>query len=552
MYQYDRIDQTVVNERVAEFRDQTRRYLLGQLSEDEFRPLRLMNGLYFERQGPMLRINIPYGELSAQQIRKLAHITRAYDRGFGHFTTRQNLQLNHLRVEDGPDILAELAEVQMHAIQSSGNCIRNITSDQFAGITPDEAVDPRPYCEIVRQWATLHPEFAYLPRKFKIAVSGARSDRAAVRVHDIGLRLVQRNGETGAEVWVGGGLGRLPMLGERIREFLPESELLAYLEAILRVYNRYGRRDNPRRARIKVLVMERGSEAFANDVEEEYSRLEGGELTVTAERIAAMKSHFQPPPYAVADAAGDENVLTSALAGDAAFARWVERNVAEHKAPGYRAVHLSLKRRGAAPGDITSEQLLTVADLAERYGFGEVRTTHHQNLVLPDVRAADLPALHRELQDADMAAPTVGLLTDPICCPGWEFCSLANAGSIPVAKAILDRFDDLDYVYDLGDLRLNISGCMNACGHHHVGHIGLLGVDKKGEEWYQIQIGGSSADDASLGKVLGPAVPKDEVVDVLERVVERYLELRRPAEPFLETVRRAGLQPFKEALHAAA
>ena len=552
MYQYDRIDQTVVNERVAEFRDQTRRYLLGQLSEDEFRPLRLMNGLYFERQGPMLRINIPYGELSAQQIRKLAHITRAYDRGFGHFTTRQNLQLNHLRVEDGPDILAELAEVQMHAIQSSGNCIRNITSDQFAGITPDEAVDPRPYCEIVRQWSTLHPEFAYLPRKFKIAVSGARSDRAAVRVHDIGLRLVQRNGETGAEVWVGGGLGRLPMLGERIREFLPESELLAYLEAILRVYNRYGRRDNPRRARIKVLVMERGSEAFANDVEEEYSRLEGGELTVTAERIAAMKSHFQPPPYAVADAAGDENVLTSALAGDAAFARWVERNVAEHKAPGYRAVHLSLKRRGAAPGDITSEQLLTVADLAERYGFGEVRTTHHQNLVLPDVRAADLPALHRELQDADMAAPTVGLLTDPICCPGWEFCSLANAGSIPVAKAILDRFDDLDYVYDLGDLRLNISGCMNACGHHHVGHIGLLGVDKKGEEWYQIQIGGSSADDASLGKVLGPAVPKDEVVDVLERVVERYLELRRPAEPFLETVRRAGLQPFKEALHAAA
>ena len=552
MYQYDRIDQTVVNERVAEFRDQTRRYLLGQLSEDEFRPLRLMNGLYFERQGPMLRINIPYGELSAQQIRKLAHITRAYDRGFGHFTTRQNLQLNHLRVEDGPDILAELAEVQMHAIQSSGNCIRNITSDQFAGITPDEVVDPRPYCEIVRQWSTLHPEFAYLPRKFKIAVSGARSDRAAVRVHDIGLRLVQRNGETGAEVWVGGGLGRLPMLGERIREFLPESELLAYLEAILRVYNRYGRRDNPRRARIKVLVMERGSEAFANDVEEEYSRLEGGELTVTAERIAAMKSHFQPPPYAVADAAGDENVLTSALAGDAAFARWVERNVAEHKAPGYRAVHLSLKRRGAAPGDITSEQLLTVADLAERYGFGEVRTTHHQNLVLPDVRAADLPALHRELQDADMAAPTVGLLTDPICCPGWEFCSLANAGSIPVAKAILDRFDDLDYVYDLGDLRLNISGCMNACGHHHVGHIGLLGVDKKGEEWYQIQIGGSSADDASLGKVLGPAVPKDEVVDVLERVVERYLELRRPAEPFLETVRRAGLQPFKEALHAAA
>ncbi len=550
MYQYNRIDQTLVDERVAEFRDQTRRYLAGRLSEDEFRPLRLMNGLYFERQGPMLRINIPYGELSAAQLRKLARITRVYDRGYGHFTTRQNLQINHPRVEEVPDLLAELAEVQMHAIQSSGNCIRNITADPLSGIAPDEAVDPRPYCELLRQWSTLHPEFAYLPRKFKIAVSGARNDRAAVRIHDIGLHLVTRDGETGAEVWVGGGLGRLPMLGERVRGFVPEREILAYLEAILRVYNRYGRRDNPRRARIKVLVREYGIDAFTDAVEAEYARLAGGALTLSAARIEAMKAHFRPPSYRVTDPAGEENALTSALAGDAAFARWVERNVADHKVPGYRAVHLSLKRPGTAPGDITSEQLLTVAALSERFGLGEVRTTHHQNLVLPDVRASQLPDLHRELTAAGLATPTVGLLTDPICCPGWEFCSLANAGSIPVAKAILDHFDDLDYVYDLGDLRLNLSGCMNACGHHHVGHIGILGVDKKGEEWYQIQLGGASAGEVSLGRVLGPAVPKDEVPMALQRIVERYVELRRPGEPFLKTVRRAGLALFKEALHA--
>lgn len=551
MYQYNAIDQTVVDERVAEFRDQTRRYLEGKLSEDAFRPLRLMNGLYYQRKAPMLRIAIPYGELSAQQIRQLAHITRTYDRGYGHVSTRQNLQINYPKVEDVPDILADLAAVQMHAIQTSGNCVRNVTTDQFAGIAPDEVVDPRPYCELIRQWSTLHPEFAYLPRKFKIAVTGAKDDRAAVQVHDIGLRVVKRDGRIGFEVWVGGGLGRMPILGKCIRDFVDEQEILGYLEAILRVYNRHGRRDNKHKARIKVLVKARGADEFARAVEREFQASWDESLRLTPERVEEMKAFFQAPDYA-ANAGEDEAALTAALAEDAGFARWVDRNVQDHRIPGYRAVTLSLKKPGIAPGDVTSEQLETIADLSERYGFGEARTTHHQNMVLPDVRVRDLRALHRELTEAGMASPTVGLLTDPICCPGWEFCSLANAESIPVAKEIMDRFDDMDYLYDLGDLRLNISGCMNACGHHHVGHIGILGVDKKGEEWYQIQLGGSSRDDASLGKVLGPSVPRDEVVDVVERLVARYVELREPDEPFLDTVRREGAEKFREALHAAA
>ena len=548
MYRYDRHDQRVVDERVAQFRDQTRRFLAGQLSEEEFRPLRLRNGLYIQRHAPMLRVAIPYGLLSAHQLRMLARIARTYDRGYGHFTTRQNIQYNWPALERVPDILADLATVQMHAIQTSGNCIRNVTSDQLAGISPDELADPRPYCEIIRQWSTFHPEFSYLPRKFKIAVTGAQRDRTAAQIHDIGLQIVANAaGERGFRVYVGGGLGRAPMIGEVIREFLPEADLLTYLEAILRIYNRNGRRDNIHKARIKILLKAWGREAFAEAVEAEWSRRDSDALRLPNDEIARIAAHFASPAYAP-EAAADR--LDPAVETDPDFARWYARNTLPHKVPGYRAVHISLKSPGRPPGDATADEMDLVADLAERYSFGELRVTHHQNLLLADVRLADLPVLWQALRARDLAYPNVGTLTDMIACPGLDFCSLANAGSIDVARQIQSRFEDLDYLYDLGELRLNMSGCMNACGHHHVGHIGILGVDKKGEEWYQIQIGGSSANDASLGKVLGPSVPKEQVAEVIGRLLGVYLELREEGERFLDTCRRVGIEPFRDRVYA--
>ncbi|UTA46367.1 nitrite/sulfite reductase [Simiduia sp. 21SJ11W-1] len=549
MYVYDSYDHHIVRERVAQFRRQTERYLAGDLTDEEFLPLRLQNGLYIQRVAPMLRIAVPYGLLSSRQLRKLAHITREYDKGYAHFTTRQNIQLNWPQLAEVPDILEELAEVEMHAIQTSGNCIRNVTSDQFAGVAPDEITDPRPYCEIIRQWSTFHPEFAFLPRKFKIAVCGSEQDRAAILVHDIGLQLVVNDaGETGFKVYVGGGLGRTPIIGSLIREFLPEADLLSYLEAILRVYNLLGRRDNKFKARIKILVKATGPEAFADKVEQEWAQIRAGETTLTQEEIARAKSFFTLPAYQ-ADAAQD---LTSLKAEHKAFARWLERNVRSHKQPGYKAVNLSLKPTGVAPGDVTDQQLEAIAELADTYSFGEVRATHEQNVVLADVREKDLFDVWQKAKANGFATPNIGTLTDMICCPGGDFCSLANAKSIPIAEAIQRRFDDMDYLYDLGDLTLNISGCMNACGHHHVGHIGILGVDKKGEEFYQVQLGGSASNDASLGTVLGPSFGRDDVPDVVQKILDVYVEKRQPEELFLDTYRRIGVQPFKERIYAKA
>jgi len=544
MYLYDQVDQTLVEERVVQFRDQTRRYLAGELSDEEFRPLRLMNGLYIQRHAPMLRIAVPYGLLASRQLRMLGHIARTYDKGFGHFTTRQNIQFNWPSLERVPDILADLASVQMHAIQTSGNCIRNVTSDHLAGVLADELEDPRPYCEILRQWSTFHPEFSYLPRKFKIAVSGAREDRAAVQVHDIGLQL-RRNedGETGFRVFVGGGLGRTPIIGEVIREFLPRRYLLSYCEAILRVYNLLGRRDNIHKARIKILVKALGAEEFARRVEQEWSHIrDDASLLLDEAACQRMQGFFAPPAY---DPNVDTASLDRALEADSRFARWYERNTVGHKRPGYRAVYVSLKAPGVPPGDVTAEQMDAVADLADEFSFGEARVSHKQNLVLADVRADRLHDLWQRLEALNLAAPNIGTVNDMICCPGLDFCGLANATSIPVAKQINERFDDLDYLYDLGEVRINISGCMNACGHHHVGHIGILGVDKRGEEFYQITLGGSSANDAALGQRLGPAVGKDEVADVLARILETYVEARHEDERFLDTFRRLGLEPFK-------
>ncbi len=551
MYRYDPIDQTIVRERAAQFRDQLRRHLAGQLSDDEFRPLRLQNGLYLQRHGPMLRIAIPYGVLSATQLRALASIARRYDRGIGHFTTRQNLQLNWIRLQDTADILDELAAVEMHAIQTSGNCVRNITSDAFAGIAPDEVIDPRPLAEILRQWSTLHPEFAYLPRKFKIAISGSHEDRAATAFHDIGLYAVRgADGSPGFRVLVGGGMGRTPMIGSVIRDYLPWQEYLNYCTAILRVYNRYGRRDNPYKARIKILVRTLGVKAFAQQVEEEFAFLAGGPNTVTEAEFARVAAHFAPPPYA----AGLPDSIDAG--GDRAFARWIERNVRAHRAPGYRAVVLSLKRPGFAPGDATSEQMELVADWSERFGFGEIRVTHEQNLVLPDVRVGQLHALWREAKAAGLATPNIGLLTDIISCPGGDFCALANAKSIPIAQAIAARFDDPEYLDALGALDLNISGCMNSCGHHHVGHIGILGVDKDGAEFYQVSIGGADGSLAAggrsaIGRIIGPAFAADEVPDVVERLIEAYLQSRRPGERFVDTVARIGVDAFRQHVYAA-
>jgi sulfite reductase (NADPH) hemoprotein beta-component len=547
VYQYDEIDRSFVNERVAEFRDQTRRFLAGELTEDEFRPLRLRNGLYIQTHAPMLRVAIPYGLLSSRQLRMLAHIARRYDRGYGHFSTRQNLQYNWPSLAEVPDILAELATVEMHAIQTSGNCIRNVTSDHLAGVAADELEDPRPWCELIRQWSTLHPEFNYLPRKFKIAVTGAPNDRAASAVHDIGLHLVRgTGGEVGFEVLAGGGLGRMPVIGKRIRAWLPQQELLAYLEAILRVYNRHGRRDNIHRARIKVLVKSLGTEEFTRQVEAEYTANRAVAPQVGAAMIARLRASFAPPPYQRLDD------IDPSVAAAPDFAAWYRHNTRVHKVGGYRVVFISLKKHGEAPGDMTDAQMDALAVLADRHSFGEVRVTHDQNLVLADVPQHELRTLHAALAPLGLATPNIGTLTDMICCPGLDFCSLANAGSIGIARQIHAQFDDLDYLYDLGEIQVKISGCMNACGHHHVGHIGILGVDKHGEEWYQITLGGSATGQVALGEVIGPSVPKPEVAATLARILEVYVERREgEAETFLQAVRRLGIAPFKERAYAA-
>jgi len=550
MYQYDQYDQKIVEERVQQFRDQTRRYLAGELPEEEFRPLRLQNGLYVQRHAPMLRVAVPYGLLSSQQVRVLAKIARDYDKGYAHISTRQNVQYNWPKLEDVPDILAELATVQMHAIQTSGNCLRNTTSDQFAGVAHDEVVDPRPWCEIIRQWTTLHPEFAYLPRKFKIAVNGAQGDRAAIEVHDIGLEAVKgADGETGFRVIVGGGLGRTPIVGSLINEFLPWPHLLSYLEAVLRVYNRLGRRDNKYKARIKILVKALTPEVFAQRVEAEWVHLKDGPLTLTEAEVARVAQHFIDPSYKVL--ADDEAALAQLDAQHPAFAQWRAHNVMRHKKPGYAAVTLSLKSSERAPGDITDQQLDAVADLADRYSFGEVRNSHNQNIILADVEQTQLFALWEALNAQGLATPNIGLLTNIICCPGGDYCSLANAKSIPVAQAIQQRFDDLDYLFDIGELDLNISGCMNACGHHHVGHIGILGVDKKGAEFYQVCLGGNSERDASIGQILGPSFAQEDMPDIISKIIQVYLDTRIEEERFIDTFRRIGIDPFKERVYAA-
>lgn len=547
MYQYDQYDQNLVDERVAQFRDQTRRYLAGELSEDQFRPLRLMNGLYIQTHAPMLRVAIPYGLLSSRQLRLLGDIARRYDRGYGHITTRQNIQYNWPKLEDVPDILAELATVQMHAIQTSGNCIRNTTSDHLAGVSADELEDPRPWCEIIRQWSTLHPEFAFLPRKFKIAVSGAARDRAATQVHDIGLYLVKNAaGEVGFEVLVGGGLGRTPIIGQTVRPFLEKKHLISYLEAILRVYNLFGRRDNKYKARIKILLKETGLETFKQMVEEEWLQIRD-ELELSVKEIDRVKEYFASPRYEVLAA---DTSLANQRSANPVFAAWLDNNTVEHKVPGYRAVFVSLKAPGVPPGDISDIQMEAVADLADRYSLGEIRVTHTQNLLLADVKQSDLFALWQSLEGHKLATPNIGKATDIICCPGLDFCSLANSSSIPVALDITARLEDFDYLYDLGDIRINISGCMNGCGHHTVGHIGILGVDKKGEEWFQLTLGGSSAKDASLGERLGPSVPKAEVGATVETILKTYVALREGEETFLETVRRLGIAPFQEKVYA--
>lgn len=547
MYAYTAIDHKILNQRVAQFRNQTDRFLNGELAPTEFLPLRLQNGLYIQRHAPMLRIAVPYGLLSSRQLRKLAHIARHYDKGYGHFTTRQNIQFNWPNLAEVPDILAELAEVEMHAIQTSGNCIRNTTSDQFAGVAVDEIIDPRPYCEIIRQWSTFHPEFAFLPRKFKIAVNGSETDRAAVQVHDIGIELVKNaQDEIGYRVYVGGGLGRTPCVGPVVRDFLPEKHLLTYLDAILRVYNLLGRRDNKYKARIKILVKALGVEKFSEKVEAEWQFLKDGPATLTEQEINRIKQHFTAPAYQILD----ENIIAKQLADSAAsekaFANWMSRNVKQHKQPGYRIVVLSLKPTGVAPGDVTDKQLDAIADLADEYSFGEARATHSQNIVLADINGNRLYELWQKLKTLGFATPNIGTLTDMICCPGGDFCALANAKSIPVAEAIQRKFDDVDYLYDLGDIDVNISGCMNACGHHHVGHIGILGVDKKGAEFYQVSLGGHAGNDAAIGDILGPSFSQEDMPVIIEKILDVFVENRIDGETFIDTYRRIGLDPFKE------
>lgn len=548
MYQYDEYDQTMIDQRVEQFRDQTRRFLAGELTEEQFRPLRLMNGLYIQTHAPMLRVAIPYGMMSAPQVRMIAHVARKYDKSFVHFTTRQNFQMNWPKLEDVPDILAALASVQMHAIQSSGNCIRNVTSDQLAGVNANEIEDPRPWAEIVRQWSTFHPEFAYLPRKFKIAVIGSPEDRAATKLHDIGLHLVKNHdGQVGFEVFVGGGLGRTPVIGVQIRPFLEKQDLLSYLEAILRVYNRLGRRDNKYKARIKITVREHGINHIRELVEAEWVQIRD-QLKLDQKEIDRVNQYFTEPDYEK-DAQQDTS-YPEMLEKDQAFARWAMQNTADHKVAGYRAVYVSLKKPGVPPGDITSDQLEVLADLAEEFSFADIRSTHTQNLIFTDVKQADLYALWLRLEAEGLATPNINTLTDIICCPGLDYCSLANAGSIPLSLEISEKFDDLDYLYDLGDIKIKFSGCMNGCAHQSVGHIGILGVDKKGQEWYQFTLGGSSEADASLGERLGRAVPKQDVVKTVTEILDAYVDLRHQDEAFLATVRRVGIEPFKERVYA--
>ena len=556
MYKYNAIDQQLVDDRVEQFRDQTRRYLAGELSEEAYLPLRLMNGLYIQRHAPMLRVAIPYGLLATYQLRKLADISEKYDRGYGHITTRTNMQFNWPKLEEVPDILAELASVQMHAIQTSGNCIRNTTTDQFAGVTADEIADPRPYCEIIRQWSTFHPEFTYLPRKFKIAVIGTREDRAATQLHDIGLHVVKNDaGDIGFEVIVGGGLGRTPVIGKVIRPFLPERHLLSYLDAILRIYNQYGRRDNKYKARIKILVESMGAEAFSRIVEEDWEKYnKDGALTLTAEQIEHAKTYFPPPAYQTfsqqqLQASQDK---LSAQFEDSEFVRWFNQNTREHKVKGYQVVIISLKHFMQDTGDITATQMRVVADLADKYSFGEVRGTHHQNLVLTDVKLEDVYEVYQVLKQYHLARPNIGLLTDIISCPGFDYCSLANASTLNIVNQVNQYFQDADFVHDIGEIRLNMSGCMNACAHHHVADIGILGVDKKGEHWYQISLGGRSGQNAKLGDILGKSVPVDAVAATVDDILQVYLKYRQAAdtdfgsETFAEVVDRIGIEPFKE------
>ena len=544
MYKYDSIDRQLVNQRVAQFRDQVSRWKSGELTDDEFRPLRLQNGLYIQRHAPMFRIAVPYAMMNSAQLRTLASVARKYDRGYGHFTTRHNLQLNWPKIEDVPEILAELAEVEMHAIQTSGNCLRNITTDQFAGVAADEVIDPRPLAEILRQWTTFHPEFAFLPRKFKIAISGTKEDRAVTWFHDIGLQLsADVNGTPKFRVIAGGGLGRTPIRGQIIREDLEWQHILTYCEAVLRVYNRYGRRDNPYKARIKILVQALGREEFARQVDAEWVHLKDGPATVTQAEFDRVAAHFAPPAYSAKPAT--DAAVEALRASNKAFDAWFKRTVNLQKTPGYAAVTLSLKPHGVAPGDITDGQMESVAQIADRFAFGEIRVAHEQNLIIPDVPVADLPAFWQEAKAAGLATPNIGLLTDIICCPGGDFCDLANAKSIPIAKAIQERFDDLDYLFDLGEIELNISGCMNACGHHHVGHIGVLGVDKGDKEFYQITLGGRQGNNAQLGKVIGPSFAAVEMPDTIAKIIKVFVDNRYPDERFIDTFDRIGVDPFK-------
>ncbi len=545
MYKYNEHDQRIVNERAAQFRDQVARRLTGELKEEEFRPLRLQNGLYLQLHAYMLRVAVPYGLMTSRQFRMLSHIATKYDRGYGHMTTRQNIQFNWPCLEDVPDILDDLASVQMHAIQTSGNCIRNISADHYAGVAGDEVVDPRPYAEIMRQWSTFHPEFAYLPRKFKFAFTGAKQDRAAIKFHDIGFRAVRNSeGDIGFMVYVGGGMGRTPMIAKLVNDFVPEADLLIYTEAIMRVYNRFGRRDNKYKARIKILVHELKLPEFTRLVEEEFTAL-GREGAVPLDRaeIDRVSAHFTGPEYA--DLPEDSEILDRHLAENKDFSFWYRQNVMGHKNSGYAIVNLPLKKPAVAPGDITDQQMLIIADLAEDYSFGEIRATHEQNLVLADVRKDDLFALWQCLKDAGFAEPNIGTLQDMICCPGLDFCTLANARSLTIADKITSRFDHMDYLYDLGELKLKMSGCINACGHHHVGHIGILGVNKKGVEYYQITLGGDAGDNAAIGRILGRAFPEDEIVPALEDILKIYVDLRDQGENFIDTYRRVGAEPFK-------
>lgn len=550
MYRYDQFDAQFVNQRVAQFRYQTERRLTGELTEEQFRPLRLMNGLYLQLHAYMLRIAVPYGTLSSKQMRKLAYIAENFDRGYGHFTTRQNIQFNWPKLEETPDILQHLAEVEMHGIQTSGNCIRNVTTDQWAGVAADELEDPRPYGELIRQWSTVHPEFCYLPRKFKIAITGAPKDRAAVAFHDIGLKLVKNDaGEVGFEVLVGGGMGRTPVVAVTVREWLSKRELLKYLEAIMRVYNLHGRRDNKYKARIKILVMELGKEEFTRQVEEEYARIDAPEVVLPGEELERIVQYFAPPEYQAAEANPAD--YEAKLKEDADFAAWVDNNVDEHKVEGYSIVNISLKPVGGIPGDISADQMRAVADLSDEFGYSELRATHEQNLVLPDIKKSDLYTVWQKLKEQKLAADNIGLISDIIACPGLDYCGLATARSIPIAQQLTEKFAEIEKQKDIGELKIKISGCINACGHHHAGHIGILGLEKRGVEYYQVTLGGTADETAAVGEIIGPGFSYEEVVGVVEKIVETYKGLRNEGETFLEAYRRVGLDPFKEAVYAA-